>query len=180
MKVILKQDVRHLGRSGDLVNVANGYARNFLFPRNLAAEATESRVKEFEHWKRVSDSRKKKAFESNKDVIESIKKVNLTFKLAAGVTDKLFGSVSAKDIAEELSKLGYSVEKKEVLLTEPIKVLGSHKVTVSFGEGLDAEIPVSVERKDGDVVAAAADEPAETPAEDNQAEAPATEEATEA
>lgn len=148
MRVILKQDVRHLGRMGDMVNVASGFARNYLFPRKLAAEATQGRVKEYEHWQRVSESKKKKALENKTATIDAIKKVNLTFKLAAGETDKLFGSVTSKDIADELAKLGHQVEKREVVLPEPIKVLGSHKVKVSFGEGLEAEIPVSVERQE--------------------------------
>ena len=148
MKIILKKDVRHLGRMGDMVNVAVGYARNYLFPRQLAAEATEGRVKEFEHWKRVSDSKKKQAMSMKAEAVEGIKKANLTFKLAAGETDKLFGSVTSKDISEGLSKLGFQVEKREIMLAEPIKELGSHKVTINLGDGLEAELPVSVERKE--------------------------------
>lgn len=169
MTVILKQDVRHLGRMGDMVNVSNGYARNFLFPRQLAAEATESRVKEFQHWERVSDSRKQKALEGKKGLIEEIKKVHLTFKLEAGETDKLFGSVTSKDIAEQLTQQGHNIEKKEVVLSEPIKVLGSHKVIVTFGEGLEAEIPVSVERKGEAPKAAPVEAAAEAPAKTDEA-----------
>jgi len=158
MKVILKKDVRDLGRTGDMVNVKPGYARNFLFPRALAAEATESKIKEFEHWKRVATSRKKKAREEKTQVLEQIKKVTITFKLAAGDKDKLFGSVTTKDISDELNKQGFTVDKKDITIIDAIKVLGQHKAKVSFGDGLDTEIVVSVERLDGQPAAAAAAE----------------------
>lgn len=146
MKVILKKDVKDLGRTGDMVSVSNGYARNFLFPRSLAAEATEAKMKEFEHWQRVASSRKKKARDEKAQVIEQIKKVTVVFKMTAGEKDKLFGSVTTKDIADELNKKGFSVEKKDVVIEEAIKVLGQHQAKISFGDGLDATIAVSVER----------------------------------
>jgi large subunit ribosomal protein L9 len=145
MKVILKKDVRDVGRSGDMVNVADGYARNFLFPRNLAAEATEGRVKEYEHWTRVAASKKKKAVAELTQVIDKLKTVTVSFKMPAGENDKLFGSVTAKDIAAELAKLGYVIEKKDIQF-EQIKVLGQYKAKINFGEGLKTEIAVSVER----------------------------------
>lgn len=148
MKVILKQDVRDLGRSGDMINVSEGHYRNFLAPRNLAAEATESRIKEYEHWQRVSASRKKKAKEEKAQVLEQIKKLTITFKMPAGETDKLFGSVTTKDIATEISKKGFAVDKKDIVLVEPIKVLGQHKAKISFGDDLSTEVVVSVERQD--------------------------------
>lgn len=148
MKVILKNDVRDLGRSGDMVNVSEGYARNFLFPRNLAAVATESRIKEFEHWKRVSTSRKKKAKEEKAQILEKLKKETISFKMPAGETDKLFGSVTTKDIATEINKRGYSLDKKDIVLTEPIKVLGQHKAKINFGDDLQTEIVISVERQE--------------------------------
>lgn len=145
MKVILKKDVRDVGRSGDMVNVADGYARNFLFPRNLAAEATEGRVKEYEHWTRVAASKKKKAVAELTQVIDKLKAVTVSFKMPAGENDKLFGSVTAKDIAAELTKLGFNIEKKDIQF-EQIKVLGQYKAKINFGEGLKTEIAVSVER----------------------------------
>lgn len=146
MKVILKKDVKDLGRTGDMVNVSSGFARNFLFPRSLAAEATESKVKEFEHWQRVATSRKKKARDEKSQMIEQIKKVTVVFKMTAGEKDKLFGSVTTKDIADELNKKGFSVEKKDVVIEDAIKVLGQHQAKISFGDGLDATIAVAVER----------------------------------
>ena len=148
MKVILKKDVKDLGRSGDMVNVASGFARNFLFPRQLAAEATESRVKEFEHWGRVAASRKNKAKEEKAQMLEKIKKAPVVFKMTAGEKDKLFGSITTKDIAEVLVKQGFAVEKKDIVIEEAIKVLGQHQAKISFGEGLEAAIVVSVERSE--------------------------------
>ncbi|MCJ8277421.1 MAG: 50S ribosomal protein L9, partial [Bdellovibrionales bacterium] len=84
MKVILKQDIKDLGKVGELVNVATGYARNFLFPRKLAAEATEKRVKEFEHWQRVSESRQKAAMADRQALLEKVAGLQLVFKLNAG------------------------------------------------------------------------------------------------
>ena len=81
MKVILKQDIKDLGKVGELVNVANGYARNFLFPRKLAAEATEKRVKEFEHWQMVAESRQKKAMAERRAMLDKVAGLQLVFKL---------------------------------------------------------------------------------------------------
>ncbi len=146
MKVILKQDVKDLGKVGELVSVANGYARNFLFPRKLAAEATEKRVKEFEHWKRVADSRQKKAVEERKSTLDKIAGLQLVFSLNAGEEDKLFGSVTTKDISDELEKQGYIIDKRDISLPEPIKILGQHKAMIKMGEGLEQEIVITVER----------------------------------
>lgn len=146
MKVILKQDIKDLGKVGELVNVANGYARNFLFPRKLAAEATEKRVKEFQHWQRVAESRQKKAMSERKEVLDKVAGLQLVFKLNAGEEDKLFGSVTNKDISDELEKQGYVIDKRDISLEEPIKILGQHKATINMGEGLVQEIIVTVER----------------------------------
>lgn len=146
MKVILKQDVKDLGKVGEMINVAAGYARNFLFPRKLAAEATEKRIKEFEHWKRVADSRQKKAMAERRAMLTKIGGLQLVFKLNAGDEDKLFGSVTNKDIADELEKRGHSVDKRDIVLPEPIKILGQHKAVVRIGDGLEQEIIITVER----------------------------------
>ena len=147
MKVILKNDVKNLGKVGDLVAVAAGYARNFLFPRNLAVEATEKRMKELTHLQKMGEAKKKKALTARKEVLEKMKGVTLTFKVNAGETDKLFGTITNGDIALELEKLGHLVDKRDVQLEEPIRLLGQHKASVRFGEGLDTEIKISVERR---------------------------------
>lgn len=146
MKVILQKDVKNLGKVGELINVAAGYARNFLFPRLLAQEATEKRVKEFEHLKRVADSKKAKAMEARQEVINKMKGVTVVIKATAGENEKLFGSVTNNDISNELEKLGFSIDRRDIVLEEPIRELGSHKATVKLGDGLETTISISVER----------------------------------
>ncbi|WII72989.1 50S ribosomal protein L9 [Bdellovibrio sp. 22V] len=146
MKVILQKDVKDVGKVGELVNVSEGFARNFLFPRKLAAEATEKRVKEYEHLKRVAETKKKKALAERQELLNKINGTTVTFKLAAGETDKLFGTVTTTDISKELQKLGHSVDRRDIHLEEPIKVLGQHKAVVRYAEGMEAKIQISVER----------------------------------
>lgn len=146
MKVILQKDVKDVGKVGDLVNVSEGFARNFLFPRKLASEATEKRVKEYEHLKRVAETKKKKVVAERQDLLKKINGSAIKFKMAAGETDKIFGSVTTNDVSKELEKLGFSVDRRDIHLEDQIKVLGNHKATVKLGEGLEATIQISVER----------------------------------
>lgn len=146
MKVILQKDVKDVGRVGELVNVSEGFARNFLFPRKLAAEATEKRVKEYEHLKRVAETKKKKAIAERQELLNKINGTTVIFKLPAGETDKLFGTVTTTDISKELQKMGHSVDRRDIHLEEPIKLLGQHKAVVRYAEGLEARIQIAVER----------------------------------
>ena len=146
MKVILQKDVKDLGKVGDLVNVSEGFARNLLFPRKLALEATEKRVNEYNHLKRVAESKKKKALTERQAMLNKIKGTTVAFKLNAGENDKLFGTVTTTDISKGLEKLGFSVDRKDIHLEEPIKVLGTHKATIRYAEGLETQIQVAVER----------------------------------
>lgn len=146
MKVILTKDVKDVGKTGDLVSVSAGFARNFLFPRKLASEATETRVKEYEHLKRVADARKKKAVAERKALLDKVSGISLSFKVQAGENDKLFGTVTTTDISKELEKAGFSVDRRDIHVDETIKVLGSHKAIVKYGEGMEATIQINVER----------------------------------
>lgn len=146
MKVILQKDVKDLGKVGDLVNVSEGFARNLLFPRKLALEATEKKVNEYNHLKRVAESKKKKAVAERQDLLNKIKGTTVAFKLNAGENDKLFGTVTTTDISKGLEKLGFSIDRKDIHLEEPIKVLGTHKATIRYSEGLETSIQVAVER----------------------------------
>ncbi len=147
MKVILQKDVKDLGKVGDLVNVTNGYARNFLFPRQLAQAADEKSVNEWTHLKKMSDVKKKKALAGRQEIIKKMQGVTLNFKLeAAGESEKLFGSVTTMDISKQLSAAGYEIDRRDIHLEEPIKLLGQHKAHVRMGEGLEAEITVVVEK----------------------------------
>ncbi len=146
MKVILQKDVKDLGKVGDLVTVSAGFARNLLFPRKLAVEATETRVNEYNHLKRVAESKKKKALTDRQAFLAKIKGTTVTFKLNAGDNEKLFGTVTTNDISKGLEKLGFSVDRRDIVLSEPIKVLGTHKAVVKYAEGMEAPIQIAVER----------------------------------
>ena len=146
MKVILQKDVKDLGKVGDLVNVSQGYARNFLFPRRLAEQATEKNVKQLDHQKRVAEIKKKKVVSERKELIDKLNGVTLTFQLQAGEDDKLFGSVTAIDISKELENQGFSVDKRDIEIEDAIKFLGQHKAIVNLGSDLQAEVLIAVER----------------------------------
>ncbi len=147
MKVILNQDVKNLGKIGEMVQVKPGYARNFLFPRRLAAEATEKRVKEFKHLQLVAEAKQAKAVEGRKEVLSKIQGETIQFQVEAAEDEQLFGSIGALDISRKLEEAGFAVDKRDVVLEDVIKVLGQHKAKVVLGAGLEAEITVAVERK---------------------------------
>jgi large subunit ribosomal protein L9 len=147
MKVILNKDVKDLGKVGELVSVKAGFARNFLFPRHLAVEATEKRKKEFEHLKAVAEAQKEKAVEMRKELLKEIEGLTVEFVVEASEDEKLFGSISNLDISRKLEDKGYQIDKRDILLEEPIKMLGQFKAQVTFGEELTADITVSVNRK---------------------------------
>lgn len=146
MKVLLQKDVKNLGKVGDLVNVSTGYARNYLFPRQMALTATESKVKEFAHLKKVADVKKKKAVAERQELVKKIQGLNVVIKATAGENEKLFGTVTNNDLSNELEKLGYSIDRRDIHIDEPIRMLGSHKAHVKLGEGAEAELAISVER----------------------------------
>lgn len=147
MKVILNKDVKDLGKVGEVVNVAQGYARNYLFPRKLAAEATQKREQQWNHLKKVAEIRQKKAVADRKVTIEKINGMTLTFKRAASEEEKLFGSVTVLDIAQELENQGFLVDRRDIVLEHPVKILGQHKASVQLGEGLVAELILAVEKE---------------------------------
>lgn len=146
MKVILQKDVKDLGKIGDLVSVSSGFARNLLFPRKLAIEATEKRVNEYNHLKRVAESKKKKAMSERTSFLDKIRGKTVFIKMNAGENEKLFGTVTTTDISKALDKMGFAIDRKDLYLEEPIKMLGTHKVTLKYGEGLEADLQVAVER----------------------------------
>lgn len=146
MKVLLNIDVKDVGKGGDIVNVSAGFARNFLFPRKLAEVATENKAKQWAHQKSVAEAKKKKALEERKVLLGKMTGASVKFKVAAGETDKIFGSVTTSDISRELGLMGFSVDRRDIHLEEAIKVLGTHKAMIKMGEGLEATVQVVVER----------------------------------
>jgi len=146
MKVILKQDVNKLGASGDLVEISDGYARNFLFPRDLAVEATSERMKE---WKDKEAARKKKEIRLEKEARELQKKLSgraVKVKASIGEKGRLFGSVTAANVAESIAaQLGVEVEKKNLRMPDAVKQIGIYPYTVRLHPGIEAEMTLIVE-----------------------------------
>jgi large subunit ribosomal protein L9 len=146
MKVILREDVKDLGEMGSIVNVANGYGRNYLIPRNLAVEANPKNIKKFEHEKNIILAKTKKVIKSAEDLAEKISALTLTFEEKAGEEDKLFGSVTTKDIAEEIGKQGFEVDRRKIMLEESIKRLGTYSVSVKLFKDVTATVNVEVKQ----------------------------------
>ncbi len=148
MKIILKQDVESVGRKGDIVKVAAGYGRNFLLPRKLAIEVTPSNIKMIE----IERQSLKKKVESERlsfrDLITKLNEVTLSFARKAGEKDHIFGSVSAADIKDGLDKLGFDIDKKKIVLDEPLKRLGNYSVTIKVFQDDKAEIKVAVVKEE--------------------------------
>ena len=128
MEVILREDVEKLGTRGQLVKVAPGYARNFLLPKRLAVAATESNKKIVEQERQAHLRRKRKLVADAGDLGKMMADVSVTISQKAGENDQLFGSVTSKDIAEALEKQGYTIDRRKIVLDEPIKTLGEFKV----------------------------------------------------
>ena len=144
MKVILIQDVDNLGKIGDSVNVKNGYARNFLIPKKLALFANNQNMKSIESMIKQQEMKNAKERSNLESLAKVIDKVTLKFELKAGEEGKLFGSVTSQMISDELAKQDLTVDKKEIILEDPIKELGKHKVDVNLGENLSASIQIKV------------------------------------
>jgi len=144
MKVILREDVKDLGEIGSIVDVKIGYGRNYLIPRNLAVEANPKNLRQFEHEKKIILVKAKKVKQSMQDVADQISRMALTIEAQAGEEDKLFGSVTAKDIAEAITRQGVEIDKRKVILEEPIKRLGSYEVTVKVHKDVTSSVKVEV------------------------------------
>ncbi len=156
MKVILKQDVETLGRRGDVVNVAPGYGRNYLIPRKMALEVTSTNVKAIEIERAVQKKKLEAERKVHQSLVEKLNQVTLTFTRRAGEKDVIFGSVSSGDVKEALDGLGYDIDKKKILLDEPIKRLGNFAVPVKVSTEARAEVKIVVAREEGDEKAAEA------------------------
>ena len=144
MKVVLTQDMESLGLGGEIVNVAKGYARNYLIPRGMALEATEQNIKLTEMQRKNIEIKKIKAKEDALKVKERLSGISVTIAQKVGEEDKLYGSVTTMDIAEQLEKQGITVERRRMVLDKPIKTLGDFAVTVKLHPDVSASIKVVV------------------------------------
>ena len=147
MEIILREDVENLGARGQMLKVANGYARNYLLPKRLAVAATEANKKIVEQERQAHVRREAKAQGEAEDLAKLMSGVTVTIAQKAGESDQLFGSVTSKDIAEGLEKQNFSVDRRKIQLDEPIKQLGEHKVTVRLHREVPVEITVQVVRE---------------------------------
>jgi large subunit ribosomal protein L9 len=148
MRVILKQDVDKVGRKGDVVNVAPGFARNLLVPKKLAIEVTASNVKMIEIERTALKKKVEVERKSFQGLIEKLNQTSLTFARRAGEKDVIFGSVSSGDIRDELVKLGLDVDKKKILLDEPIKRLGNFTVPIKVYHDDRAAVKIAVVKEE--------------------------------
>ena len=165
MKIILKENIENLGSKGDIVNVAAGYGRNYLLPKKLALEVTSSNMKMIEMEQASLKKNLEKVRMSYQDDIQKLNDVSFALERKAGEKDTIFGSVSVADIKEELDKLGFEIEKKKILLKEPIKRLGNYTVPIKVFLDDIAEIKIQVvsEGAEGEDVKADVDKTKEEP-----------------
>ncbi len=147
MEVILKKSVEGLGAPGDVLNVADGYARNYLLPMQLAVHATERNRRYLEHQKRVIDQEESKNREHAREIAAQISGVTCTLKRRAGENDRLFGSVTSMDVAEAVRAEGFELERRFFELAEPIRELGVFMVPVKLHTDVVVELRVVVERE---------------------------------
>jgi large subunit ribosomal protein L9 len=145
MKLILREDVEHLGKGGDLVDVKPGYGRNFLLPRGLAVAANPKNVRELEHQKKIAEAKAAKLKASAEAVAKRLADTPVTLKRKVGEQDKLYGSVTALDIVEALALRGLQLERRTIDLPEPIKTLGEFEVPVKLHREVIGKAKVKVE-----------------------------------
>lgn len=145
MKVILLENVKDLGKKEDIVNVSDGYARNFLFPRKLAMEATSGKLREIEDKKKAERNRKNKELQAAKELAEKLGKLQINIKSKAGENGKLFGSITGKDIADAIkAQHNIEVDKKKVVLHDSLKALGTYQIEVKVYPEVSAKVNVNL------------------------------------
>ena len=145
MKVILLEDVKSVGKKGELVNASDGYAKNFLFPKKLAVEATKSNLNDFELKQKAEAKRKKEELEQAQNMAQELENKTVTVKVKTGENGKLFGSVTNKEVAEEIVKqTGMQIDKKKVSIGDPIKMVGERTAVIKLHPKVSAEITIKI------------------------------------
>ncbi len=148
MKVILLEDVKNVGKKGDLINAKDGYARNFLFPKNLAIEATPTNLKNLENAKKHQEQKEKEIYDEAKKLEEELMKITIVLKSKAGENGKLFGSITTKEIAESLeTEKKISIDKRKFELDDAIKSVGEYTVKIRLHPKVVAKVNVIVTEK---------------------------------
>lgn len=146
MKVILKEDIKGTGKKGDVLEVSEGYAKNFLLKRNLATVATESGIEEINRKKAADAFHKAEELKATQALAKELKGKIVRLSIKAGENGKVFGSVTSAQISEGLEKMGYEVDKKKILLDSAIKTVGNTEVKIRLMEGVETKIIVAVEQ----------------------------------
>ncbi len=144
MQIILREDVPSLGKAGDLVKVANGYARNYLIPRKIAVEATPKNLKALEHEKLLIEHKKRREHRESESLKDKIESISCTIGVKVGEDDKLYGSVTSMDIEEGLKREGVEIDRKKIELEEPIRTLGVYTVPIKITPEIQAKLKVWV------------------------------------
>ncbi len=144
MKVILQSDMEDLGYEGDVVDVAKGYARNYLIPKGFAVEATDQNIRMFEQMKRKIEARKLRAREEAEQLKDRLEGMTLAISQKAGEEGKLYGSVTSMDLAEEIEKQGVILDRRKILLDKPIKAVGEYEVPVKIYQDVTGQVKVVV------------------------------------
>ena len=144
MKVILKEDVQNLGKTGEIVVVADGYGRNYLLPRGLATRASSRSLKEMEHQKKVIRDHQERERQEAQELAQRLESISCTLTRKTGEEDKLFGSVTARDIEEAIRQEGVLLDRKKIILEEPIKKLGEYSVPVKLHPAVTGAVKVFV------------------------------------
>ncbi|NLJ57558.1 MAG: 50S ribosomal protein L9 [Tissierellia bacterium] len=145
MKVILLKDVKNVGKKGDVINAKDGYARNFLFPKNLAIEATEANLRKLELERKLKEEKEKEILEEAKVLEKKLLEKTVVIKSKSGENGKLFGTITTKEIADQLEEeSGISIDKKKFELAEPIKSLGEYYVNIKLHSEVSAKLKVVV------------------------------------
>ena len=148
MKVILLVDVKSLGKKGEIVNVNDGYARNFILPKKLGLEATSKNLNDLKLQKQNDEKVAQEKLDAAKALAEEIKEKSITVKIQAGVEGKVFGSISSKEIATEAKKqLNMDIDKKKIVIPDAIKSLGTYNVNIKLHKDVTATLTVKVEAK---------------------------------
>jgi len=144
MKIILREDIDKLGEAGEIVDVKSGYFRNYLNPRGLALRATESNRRVFEEERRIKSIRENKAQSEAEKLAQKLANVSLNAVVQVGEEDKVFGSVTSQDIGKLLKEQGFDIDKRDILLEEPIKALGIYTIPVKLHKDVTGEVKVWV------------------------------------
>ena len=144
MKIILLKSHANLGQVGEIVNVKPGFARNFLIPNKIASIATEQNIKALEVFLKAQETKEAKNRDNLEVLSKKLNSLTLKFEVQVGEDEKLFGSVTSQMISDELANQGYTIDKKEITLEEPIKELGNYKIDINLGYDLDTKIKVKV------------------------------------